>query len=232
MALPKINQPTFDLIIPSTKKRLKVRPMTVKEEKLLLIAKSSTESRDHIEAIRQVVNNCIVGSENVDMMCLFDLEYLFLKIRANSVSNIAKAAYKDHGDGKIYQFDIDLNTLEVKFPESMDKIIKVTDTVAVEMRYPLVSFYLNRDEDLDLDEELVYHCLGKIYDSDQVYKCDDSSREELIEFIEGLPAGSYEKMMDFVTNLPSLYHRIEYVNKEGTERKIVLSRLEDFFPFY
>ena len=120
MALPKINQPTFDLIIPSTKKRLKVRPMTVKEEKLLLIAKSSTESRDHIEAIRQVVNNCIVGSENVDMMCLFDLEYLFLKIRANSVSNIAKAAYKDHGDGKIYQFDIDLNTLEVKFPESMD----------------------------------------------------------------------------------------------------------------
>ncbi len=230
MPLPKIKQPTFDLIIPSTKKKVKVKPMTVKEEKALLIAKSSNDNRDHIEAIKQVVNNCLVSSDDVDMMCLFDIEYLFLKIRANSISNIAKAAYKDHGDGKIYQFDIDLNELEVKFPDNLDKVIKISDTIALEMRYPLVSYYIA--DDMDDEDELVYHCMSKIYDSDQVYNCLDCTREELVEFLDDLPAGSYDKIKEFVSNLPSLYHVIEYVNKEGTERKIVMSRLEDFFPFY
>ena len=85
---------------------------------------------------------------------------------------------------------------------------------------------------MDDEDELVYHCMSKIYDSDQVYNCLDCTREELVEFLDDLPAGSYDKIKEFVGNLPSLYHVIEYVNKEGTERKIVLSRLEDFFPFY
>jgi len=118
MALPKITHPMFDVIIPSTKTKIKIRPMLVKEEKILLMAKNGEEETEILAAVNQVVNNCIITDGiDVDKLALFDVEYLFVKIRAVSVSNVSKVSYKDNEDEKIYDFEVDLNNVEVKFPE-------------------------------------------------------------------------------------------------------------------
>ena len=138
--LPKIKHPTFEFVVPSTKKKETFRPFLVKEEKILLLAKSSEDKTDILRALKQVVNNCAISSNfDIDKLTIFDLEYLFLKLRSVSVNNIAKVAYQDNEDQQIYEFDIDLNTIEVKFPEKSEQNIKVTKDIIIKMKYPSVT---------------------------------------------------------------------------------------------
>ena len=118
MTLPKISYPTYTIKVPSTKKNVKFRPFLVKEEKLLLMAKESENNADILQSIKQIVNNCCLD-ENFDneKLTIFDLEYIFIKLRAFSVDNIVKVSYKDEEDGQNYDFEVDLNSVEIDFPE-------------------------------------------------------------------------------------------------------------------
>lgn len=234
MALPKISHPLFDVIIPSTKKKLKIRPMLVKEEKILLMAKTSEDEKGILAAITQVVNNCIVDSDvNIDNLATFDIEYLFLRIRSVSVSNISKVSYKDNSDNKVYDFEVELDKVEVKFPEKIEKNIKITEDMGIIMKYPEASLY--SDEEFlnstpeEFVETLVARCIDKVYDGDQMFDLKSFTKKEVDEFIEQLDVNTYDKVKTFFSQLPRLYYKIEYKNSKGEEREIPMTTLNDFF---
>ena len=235
MALPKISHPLFDVTIPSTNKKIKIRPMLVKEEKILLMAKSGGDARDALSAVKQVVNNCIMDEKiDIDDLTTFDIEYLFVKIRAYSISNTSKVSYTDVEDDKEYEFDVNLDEVTVKFPEKMDKNIKINDDITVVMKYASSSLMTN-DEFTQTDinkyfDMLIAHCVDKIYQGDEVFDISDVSMEELQKYLEDeFDPLSYDKMRKFVLNMPRLNYEIKYTNSKGTERKILMTSLVDFF---
>jgi len=236
MKLPHMIHPTSDVTIPSTKAKTKIRPMLVKEEKILLTAKMSDSPADVYGAIKQICQNCMVNADvNIDDLTMFDLDYLFLKIRAISVSDKINLTYVDREDEKEYTFDIDLNKVEVDFPETADNKIEIGPDEGFVLHYPKASFYnsnifTNREvSDVDVLEELIIASLEMYFQGDQVYKFKDNTRDEIKTFVENLDIKSYEKLVAFVNNAPSLKHMIKYTNSKGSEREIVLSTLNDFF---
>jgi hypothetical protein len=234
MPLPKINTPMFDFVIPSSKKKIKIRPMLVKEEKLLLMAKESGENGDILNAIKQVVNNCIIDSDiDVDKFPIFDLEYLFIKIRSISVSNITKVSYRDNEDNKVYDFEIDLDKIQVVFPESIEKRIMISDDTGIVLKYPDASLYsdnifLNNSE-TEVFEMMALNCIEKIFSGDEMYSPKDYTKEELMEFLENMDINSFNKFRQFTNDLPKMEYVINYKNGLDNDRKIVLNSLNDFF---
>lgn len=231
--LPKIKHPTFEIKIPSTGKKELFRQFLVKEEKVLLMAKASEDPGDVFRAVKQVVNNCAVSdSFDVDKLTMFDLEYLFLKLRALSVSNIVKVTYRDNEDQQTYDFAIDLDTVEVKFPDGIEKVIKITDEIGIVMKYASASLLDDR-EFLDSGEdsfyELIIRCVDRVYDGDDVYDASSIDKKELESFLDDLDVKVFEKVQQFMVSTPNLYHKIEYKNSLGNDRTIELSTLTDFF---
>lgn len=235
MSLPQIDHPLVDLVIPSTKQKTKCRPMLVKEEKILLMAKQSDVPTDIFNAIYQIVNNCIVDKKtNIEKLALFDIEYLYLKIRAFSVNNIARQRYIDNDDQNEYEFEVDLDKVEMKYPENVDKNIKVNDKITIIMKYPPSSLYSDKkilaNQDT-IDTTLMISCIDKICEGDKMHDVKDSEKDQFEEFIDNLPIHVSNKIKEFVNNLPTLYHEIKYTNKKGDERVIKLASVIDFFIF-
>lgn len=232
MSLPKIEYPIFKIKVPSTKKEMRFRPFLVKEEKILLIAKTSEQESDMLLAIKQVVNNCAIDKIDIDKTPLFDVEYLFLKIRAQSVNNVVTVTYRDNEDNTDYDFDIDLNDVEVKFPLNQEKTIKLSDTSGIIMKYPEASLY-NDKEFLNSGEEafyqLVLRCIEKFYDAENVYDVKNHTLKEVEEFVDNLEIKVFDKVRDFILNQPKINYVIDYKNKMGNQRKIELTTLTDFF---
>ncbi len=232
MPLPKINQPLFDVTIPSTQQKVMFRPFLVKEEKLLLIAQQSGVDTDIIRAIKQVLQLCIQDKLDIDSLTTFDLEYLFLKLRAKSVNNIVKLAYRDNEDDELYEFELDLDKIEMTFSEENNSKIKINDSVGMTMRYPSASI-TDRLPEFDSEVELITffirNCIDTIYDEENVYVATEYSEEEIDEFLDSLDVNTFDKIRKFFESMPRLYHKIEYTNKMGSKRKIELTNLKDFF---
>lgn len=235
MALPKIVHPTTDVTVPSTKKKIKIRTMTVKEEKILLIAKESGESGDIIGAVKQIVSNCIVTPNfDINTLAIFDLDYLFIKIRGFSVSNIIKQAYNDNEDDKVYQVEINIDNLEVVFPETVNDKIAITGDMILQLSYPSVKFYDNKTMLNSTDTALYFLELFKasnpvIHSGGNVVNIKSSTDQEVEEFLDSLPSKAYNEINDFFDNLPGMKYEVKYTNSKGTERTIPLSKLNDFF---
>lgn len=233
--LPKIQYPTFDVTIPSTETKIKIRPMLVKEEKILLMAKQSESRKDVIDAVKQIVNNCTVSENvNVEKFTLFDLEYMFIKIRAISISNIAKVSYRDSEDDKVYDFDVDLDKVELT-KASSNINIDLGSNLSIQLRYPAISLYSDR-EFFDLPEDKMFDrilssAIEKIFEGDKVYSFETSTKQEIQDFINSIPAKHYGKIREFFAGSPSLNYELKYTNSAGTERVIKLTTLDDFFTF-
>lgn len=231
MSLPKVDQPLFEMKIPSNNKVVKFRPFLVKEEKLLLIAQQSESDRDILRAIKQVLNNCIVDKIEIDDLATFDLEYMFLKLRAKSVNNIAKLSYRDNEDDQVYEFEVDLDQIEITTKEQNNKI-KINDNMGIVMKYPAAAITEQMTEfenEIDLLMFFVKKCIDTIYDEDTVYPASEASEAELEAFIDSLNLDTFQKIREFFDAMPQLYHKMEYTNKMGNERIIELNNLRDFF---
>jgi hypothetical protein len=231
--LPKIKYPTYAIKIPSTGKNETFRPFLVKEEKILLMSKSTNDPSDIFRSIKQVVNNCAIDERfDVDKLTIFDLEYIFLKLRSYSVNNIINVSYRDNEDQKIYDFEIDLNSIEVKFPENIEKKIKISDSMGVLMKYPSARLfddkeYLQSGEDSFF--ELVLRCVDKIYDGDSIFDVSSYEKKAVEEFLDSLDVNTYQKIINFIENTPKLSYTLNYVNEQGNNRTIELNTLTDFF---
>lgn len=234
MALPKIQQPLFELTVPSTGKQIQFRPFVVKEEKLLLIAQQSEDDKDVLRAIKQIINNCVVSNIDVDTLATFDLEYIFLKIRAKSVNNVVKLAYRDNEDDNLYEFELNLDNVEIVQSKKVDTKIKISDQVGIVMKYPQASIteeITEFDNEVDLMMFFVKKCIETIYDEDNVYPTNEATDEELDDFIDSLDVATFDKIKEFFESMPRLYHKFEYVNELGNNRTIELTTLRDFFTW-
>lgn len=231
MALPKIDQPLFDLIIPSTGKKIAFRPFLVKEEKILLIAQSGGDG-EMVRAIKQIINNCVIEDINVDDLATFDLEYMFLKLRAKSVNNLIKLSYRDNEDEELYDFEVDLDKIEVEMPKDINSKIKINETVGMTMKYPSagISDKISEFEnEVELLTFFITNCIDTIYDEETVYVASDYSAKELNEFLDSLDVSTFDKIREFFEKIPKMRHVINYTNKLGNERTIELSSIRDFF---
>jgi hypothetical protein len=232
MTLPKVEKPLFELYVPSMNKSVKARPFVVREEKILLTAQQSGEEKDIILAIKQVLNNCIVDEFDVDDLATFDLEYMFLKLRARSVNNIIEVSYRDNEDNKVYDFEIDLDEVELKMNKDISNIIMISDTLGIKMKYPSVTILdsvPDTENASDVVEYLIKSCIDQIFDEDSVYPSNQYTDEDIIDFLDSLDIQTFGKIRDFFNNLPQMYHKIEYTNENGNLRAIELTTLSDFF---
>lgn len=232
MTLPKVEKPLFELYVPSMNKSVKARPFVVREEKILLTAQQSGEEKDIILAIKQVLNNCIAVDFDVDDLATFDLEYMFLKLRARSVNNIIEVSYRDNEDGKVYDFQIDLDQVELKMNKDISNIIMITDVLGIKMKYPSVTILdsvPDTNDTVEVVEYLIKSCVDQIFDEESVYLSNQYTDEELTDFLDSLDIETFGKIREFFNNLPQMYHKIEYTNKNGNLRTIELTTLSDFF---
>lgn len=236
--LPKIEQPIFELFIPSIgTKKIRFRPMLVKEEKILLMAKEGQNTNDILLAIKQVVNNCIVDKNfNINDITIFDLEFLFIRIRALSVDSTIEVQYEDSADKVVRTFAIDLEKIDVKWPEKNEKEIKLSKNSGLVLKYPTIDLYENEDfkesdNEIEIFDELLYNSIDYYFIDDKIVKFKDFKKEEKKEFIDNLSIKAYNKIEEFLKNLPSVYHKIEYTNNNGDLRTITLESLNDFFTF-
>jgi hypothetical protein len=197
-----------------------------------LTAQQSGAEKDIILAIKQVLNNCIIDEFDVDDLATFDLEYMFLKLRARSVNNVIKVSYRDNEDNKIYDFEIDLDEVELKVEDNVSNIINVTDTIGIKMKYPSVTILDNVPDTgngSDVVEYLIKSCIDQIFDEENVYPSKDYTDEELNEFLDSLDIETFNKIRDFFDKLPQMYYKMEYTNTNGNVRTIELTTLNDFF---
>ena len=233
MALPKINHPIFELTLPSTKQTIQYRPFVVREEKILLVAQASQEPKDMINAIRQVVTNCIV-TEGVDVneFASFDLEYFFLKLRSKSVGNIVQLTYRDNEDEQLYTFDVDLDSINIVDQPNHTNTIDVPDGYKLTLRYPnskLLDVAMSAEDEGTLLYSMVKLCANTLYRDSEVYNFADQTEEEIDEFVSSLPVKCFEDMKAFLYTIPRIRHEIRYTNQLGNERAITLQNLNDFF---
>ena len=233
--LPKIDYPVYKINIPSLKKDVQFRPFLVKEEKILLMAKESQNPADVLSAIKQIINNCCLDRKlDINKLALFDLEFIFLKLRSISVDNVIKVSYKDREDQKTYDFEINLDEVKIKYPEKIDSNIKITGKSGIIMKYPSAALY-DDEEFLNLEKdymfELIIRCIDSIYYDEEVYQAKDYKKEELIEFLDNLNIKVFEQIQNFLLNVPKMEHKIEYKNELGNKREIILSSLNDFFTW-
>lgn len=243
MALPKIDVPIYDVKIPSTGKTIRFRPFTVKEEKLFLMAAQGDDTSTSIKTIVQVLNNCILDDIDVEKMPLFDIEFLFLNLRARSISEIVELSYKcnntiheENGSEKRCNnvVNINVNVLEIEptnDPTHSTKI-ELSDKLGLVMRYPNMNFLgtdVSRDE-FSIVIDLIIDCIEYIYDDDGIYYSKDSSKEELTDFLDSLPSKDLEKIKSFFDTSPKMKKDLDFkCNKCGHTEKITLEGIESFF---
>lgn len=229
--LPKIDTPVFNLKLPLTGKEIKYRPFLVKEEKILLTAKESSNFQQNIDAIIQVVNNCLMIDDDPLDWPMLDVEYAFLNMRAQSVNNIVEVRYRDNQDKKVRDFEVDINQVEIVRPEGHTNKFKITDDITIKLKYPSVRS-LRSLEKLDMNDpssvfQVISKTLDTVQDKDTVY--DSFTEEEAGEFLEQFTQSQMEMVNDFMSTMPYYEHVIDYVNDEGNDRKISMRGIQDFF---
>lgn len=242
--LPKIDVPIYDVKLLSNGKNLRFRPFTVKEEKLFLMANESEDLDNVVDTIKQILNNCILDEFQVDSLPLFDIEHLFLNIRARSISEVVNLKYKCNNnilDEETKEekkcnnvVEIDLNILEVE-PEKQEghtNKIEITEKMGVVMKYPSFETIKKFDVENEADSiiKITVNCIDYVYDSDSIYYAKDSTEEELIEFVESMQAKDLEKIKSFFDTMPKMKRNIDFkCNKCGHEEKIELEGIQNFF---
>ena len=232
MGLPKLDHPTFELTIPSTQEKVRYRPFLVKEEKILLIAQESGEPNVFIDAIGQVLNNCVIDYD-VKSLTSFDTEYMFLKLRANSVSDLAKINVYDDESGDYHEVEVDLNQVECAQSEQ-ESLIKLNEQVSIEMRYPTYADMANIEEDSGLETslELISNCIDKVYNDEETLQLADFTSDEQQEFINSFPADTFATIQKYFEDMPKVKMEVKYkIKVEGKQKtkKKMLEGINDFF---
>jgi hypothetical protein len=238
MPLPKIATPTYELELPSTKSTIKYRPFLVKEEKLLVLALESEDTKEITTAIKSVIKNCIqTRGIKVETLPTFDIEYLFLNIRGKSVGEEVEVNIIAPDDGETQiSVTIALNDIKVVEHEDHNKQIKLDDNLMMEMKYPSLDQFIKNNFDFDqrnnIDQsfELISTCIDKIYSEDEVWSTSDVSKKEVIEFLEQMNSLQFKQIEKFFETMPKLSHTLNVVNpKTKVKSSVVLEGLSSFF---
>jgi len=238
MPLPKIATPLYELELPSTKQTIKYRPFLVKEEKLLVLALESEDTKQITTAIKTVIKNCIsTKGVKVEELPTFDIEYLFLNIRGKSVGEEVEVSIIAPDDGKTtIPIKIDLDEIKVVENEDHEKQIRLDDNLMMEMKYPSLdqfiknNFDFNEESNIDRSFELIATCIDKIYSEEEVWSTADVSKKEVVEFLEQMNSIQFKQIEKFFETMPKLSHTVEVTNPvTKVKSTVVLEGLSSFF---
>ena len=236
MALPKLNTPTYELEVPSTDEKIKYRPFLVKEEKILLMAMESKDNAQIINAVKDIVSSCTFEKLNGATMPMFDMEYIFLNIRAKSVGEVSKLKILCPDDKKTYaSVELDLTKVEVQVGDENSNKIELTDDMGLIMTYPTIDSFLESGiEDINANNmlDVIGTCILQIYEQkgEKVYQAKDQTKKELTEFIESMNSNQFKKLQSFFDTMPKLTHTIKVKNpKTKKSSDVKLTGLNDFF---
>lgn len=245
MPLPKIDTPIYDLELPLSKKKIKFRPFLVKEQKNLLMAMESNDSKSIESNIKQILENCTVkGNIDIEKLPVLDVEYYFLQLRARSVGEVVQNKYRCNNEivntegetktcGNIMETEIDILNIQVENLKEKADEVQLTENIVVKLKYPEFSV-LNRlnqlDNVTDVAFEMIADSIEYIFDGDQFYYAKESSHKELVEFVESLSQQQFSKIENFFNDLPKLKKTVEMkCSKCGFEHKFTVEGLESFF---
>ena len=238
MPLPKIAVPTYELEIPSLKKNIKYRPFLVKEEKVLIIAMESEDPKQIAGAVKTVISNCILTKGiKVEQLSTFDIEYLFLNVRGKSVGESVDVLITCPDDGTTQvPVSINLDEIKVNVGEEHSKDIKLDDTLTLRMKYPSMQEFIktnfNNTQTISVDDtfDLIISCIDQIYSEEESWVAKDSTKKELLEFVEQLSSKQFKEVEKFFETMPKLSHTIKIKNpKTDVESEVVLEGLSAFF---
>jgi hypothetical protein len=242
MALPKLTAPEYTLELPSTGKKIKYRPFLVKEQKLLLTANEDDDEKEVIDAIKQVIKNCcLTKTLDVEDLPLFDIEYIFLQLRAKSVGEKATLFFthqecpknNNSPSKKQTEVEVDLSKIKIKKDPKHSTKIKLTNDVGIIMKYPkieLINTYTEEDVSGEEIFKLIGKCIEQIYDSEGSYSSTDYTPEELDDFISSMTESQFGHFKDFFETMPSLTHSIKFTCVEcEKEEEIEVKGIQHFF---
>ena len=236
MALPKLNTPTYELEVPSTDEKIKYRPFLVKEEKILMIAMESKDNAQIVNAVKDIVSACTFDKIDISSMPMFDVEYIFLNIRAKSVGEVSKLRVLCPDDKKTYtNIDVDLTKVNVEIGEGHTNKIELTDDTGMIMTYPTIDSFTETGITTVSAEnmiELIGSCVLQIYEDkgEKVYQGKDQTKKELTEFIESMNTAQFKKVQKFFDTMPKLKHTVKVKNpKTKKSSDVTLNGLNDFF---
>ena len=236
MALPKLDLPIYELVLPSTKKKIKYRPFLVKEEKVLLIALESNDEKNIREAVVQLLKNCIQSRLKVENLSIFDLEYIFLNIRAVSVGEEVqmKITCSDDNETEV-GYNLNLQDVTVNFPEGHSNKIMLTDTTGVIMKYPSFDRFVDANfAGKGVTQEnvlnIIAESIDQIFQGEEVFDQSTTSPKEFLQFVESLTNEQLIKLQEFFETAPRLEHNFRITNpKTGVESDYTISGLSNFF---
>ena len=236
MTLPKITTPTYELELPSSDEKVKFRPFLVKEEKILLIAVENDSQEEMVGAIKQIISNCTFDKIDVEKIPLFDLEYIFLQLRAKSIGEVSKFRILCPDDKKTYaDVEIDLTKVVVEVDEGHDNKIIIDDKrqVGLVLSYPSVALFKTANlisNDVKAVFDLIVQCVDHIFEGEKIYPAKDMKEKEIIDFLDNLPQKAFSKVRNFFATMPRIKHEVEIENpKTKVKSKVVLQGLQDFF---
>jgi len=238
MPLPKIATPTYELEIPSTKKKIKYRPFLVKEEKILIIAMESEDSKQIANAVKDVISSCITTRGiKVEQLSTFDIEYIFLNIRGKSVGEEVEVLITCPDDGTTQvPTVINLDDIKVQFDNKHTRDIKLDEDLVLRMKYPSMEQFIksnfNPGDAVDVEDtfKLISSCIDQVYNEEESWAASDCTKKELNDFLEQLSSKQFKEIEKFFETMPKLSHIIKVNNPNtGVESDVVLEGLNAFF---
>ena len=238
MPLPKIATPTYELVIPSSKKKIKYRPFLVKEEKILILAMESEDTTQIANAVKNVISSCILSRGiKVEKLSTFDIEYLFLNIRGKSVGEQIEVMVTCPDDKKTkVPTSINIDSIKVQIDDKHSRDIVLDDQYTLRMKYPSLSEFIKNNfaniDDINVDDtfELIASCIEQVYSEEESFAASDCTKKELSQFLEQLNSSQFKMIETFFDTMPKLSHTVKVTNPNtGVENEIILEGLQSFF---
>ena len=238
MPLPKISTPTYELVLPSSNKKIKYRPFLVKEEKVLILAMESQDTSTVANAVKDVLASCILSrGVKVQKLSTVDIEYLFLNIRGKSVGEKIEVMVTCPDDGKTQvPTSINIDEIKVIVDEKHNKDIKLDDQYTLRMRYPSLDEFVKNNfataADVSVDDtfDLISSCIDQVYSEEESWTAADCTKKELSQFVESLNSNQFKEIETFFETMPKLSHTVKVINPNTKkENEIVLEGLQNFF---
>ena len=239
MPLPKINAPTYELELPSSGKKVKYRPFLVREEKILIMALESQDMKQIASAITDVLKSCILSRGiKIEKLATFDIEYLFLNVRARSVGETVDVNVTCPDDEKTQvEMEIDIDAIKIQKNPEHTKLIKLDDNLSVEMNYPSFQEFINTnfefegdDNEVDKSFDIITACIGQVFTEEESWSGSDCTKKELKEFVESMNSKQFKDVETFFSTMPKLSHKIKVKNPvTEVESEVVLEGLASFF---
>ena len=237
MPLPSIATPTYEIILPSSNRKIKFRPFLVKEEKILILAMESQDTKQIASAVKNVLTHCILTKGiKVDKLSTFDIEYLFLNIRGKSVGEVIEIMVTCPDDGKTQvPMSINIDSIKVQKDKDHSPDIKLDDQYTLRMKYPSLNEFIKNNfdaGDLKVDDtfDLIASCIDQVFSDEESWTSDECTKKELIDFIEQMNSSQFKKVEKFFDTMPKLQHTVKVVNPNtNVESEVNIEGLQSFF---